>query len=125
MISSQRIDHCRQLNRNNITLSNLKSWETLIQKTLEIFGNIAPFIAYVREKRFPHYGYLGNEYLHLGLAASLKNPDSNKETIQYLSENTGHGGFLNVIKAFEAIVDGRTCVLLFERYLRICNFLVS
>lgn len=110
---------------NNITVSKLESWETLIQKTLEIFGNITPFTDFLKEKRFPHYGYFSNEYLHLGLAAALKNPDSKQEIIRYLSENTGHGGFLNVMKAFEAIGDGSTCVLLFERYLRICNFLAG
>ena len=55
----------------------------------------------------------------------LQTFDDAEEALKYLSRNTGHGGFLNVIKAYEVNGNKQMCILLFERYIRFCDFLVN
>ncbi len=109
------------------TLSEPEHWKLLIKKTFEVCNNIQAFTDCMNANYFPHSNYFSTnaKYFHFGLAATLENIDTRQEAIKYLSKNTGHGAFLNVIKAYEINKDKKMCLLLFERYLKFCDFLVN
>jgi len=108
-------------------LTNNNHWKILITKTYEICENITLFIELLKKDSFPHYDNMtsNSQYYHYGLAASLKNVNTRKETITYLSEYSGHGGFINIMKAYEVNKDIEMCRKLFERFLKFCHLLVD
>lgn len=112
---------------NGIVLSRPDSWKTLVEKTYSINGNIFLFIDLLKENHFPHIGFwtLNSKYFHFGLAVALTNLNTRKEILEYLSENTGHGGFINIMKAYEQNRDIKTSLELFERFLKMCHLLVD
>lgn len=112
---------------NGILLSKYSSWKALINKTFEINGNISLFTEFLKENYFPNSSFWSNnsKYLHLGLAAALENINTRQEMLNYLYENSGHGGFINIMKAFEVLNDKKMCLALFYRYLNFCKFLVN
>ncbi len=112
---------------NGIVLQKNESWIILVNKTYEIYGNIKLFIDYMKKNSFPHTDFYtsNSRYLHFGLAASLNDINIHQETLEYLFHNSGHGGFLNVMRAFEINKDKDECLKLFKRYIKFCDFLVN
>ena len=112
---------------NGIVLSRPDSWKTLIEKTYRINGNIFLFTNLLKKSNFPHTDFWSSnsKYFHFGIAAALTNPNARKEILEYLSQNTGHSGFINVMKAYEQNRDTKTCLKLFERFLKMCHLLVD
>jgi hypothetical protein len=110
-----------------IILTKYNSWEILIEKTLEINKNIHLFIVYLEENNYPRINFWSrnSEFLHFGLASALKNMSTRQETFNYLYDHSGHGGFTNIIKAFEVLGDKNTCLSMFNRYLNFCELLVN
>ncbi|PDX99387.1 hypothetical protein COM13_12895 [Bacillus pseudomycoides] len=112
---------------NRIVLTKYESWETLIEKTFEINNNIQLFLDYLEENYYPDTDHWtsNSKYFHLALAATLKNLDTRQETLNYLYEHSGHGGFVNVMKAYEVIEDKEICLSLFNRYMNFCELIVN
>lgn len=112
---------------SHIELRDRKSWEKLITMTFEIDGNISSFIDLLRKNNYPHSDYFTRnaQYFHFGLAAALGNINTRKETFNYLESESGHGGFVNIMKAYEVLRNKEMCVQLFERFLQFCKFLVD
>lgn len=112
---------------NGIVLKSSESWKILIQKTFEIDKNIKIFLDYLQKNNFPHMNYwtANSKYYHLALAEWIKNLDTKKEVLEYLYKNSGHGGFVNIMKSYEAIWDKDMCLKLFERYLHFCKLIVN
>ncbi len=112
--------------KNGIVLKNKKSWEILIQKTFEINNSIEHFINFLMKNNFPHTDWFSNNsrYLHIALAEALKNSNTRQETLKYLYTNSGHGGFVNIMKSYELLDDKQMCVSLFLQYLRFCKLIV-
>ena len=81
----------------------------------------------MKNNLYPHWGFASSnsKYLHFGVAAALNSVNTKQEILKYLSENAGHSGFLNVMKAYEVNGDKAMCIKLFKRYLRFCDFLVN
>ena len=79
------------------------------------------------ENNFPHTDFWtsNSKYFHLGLAVALKNINTRQETLNYLFKNSGHGGFINIIKSYEVLGDKNMCLLLFNRYLKFCELIVN
>lgn len=115
------------VHENPIILSRCNSWECLVRQTFKICKNIDLFLDLLSKSRFPSYDFItvNSKYLHFGLAAALKFPDTKQEILKYLYSNTGHQGFLNVMKAYETLKDKEKCLLLFERFLKFCELLVN
>lgn len=112
--------------QNGIVLSKPESWETLINKTWEVLGSIELFTEYLKENYFPHIFWTANsKYFDLALAIALKNINTRQEMLKYLFRNTGHSGFVSVMKAYELNNDKKMCVTLFERYLKFCDFILN
>ena len=112
---------------NRIVLTKYESWEVLVTKTFDITKNIELFIKYLMDNKF-HYltGFTANsKYLYFGIAVALKNNDMKQEILEYLYENSGENGFLKIMKAYEVLEDKNMCLLLFERYLKFCEFIVN
>lgn len=110
--------------QDEITISKLESWEILIDKTFETCKNIELFTEYLKEKHFPSFAFWTYNS-EIGVGAALKNIDTRQEMLRYLFKDTGHGGFLNVMKAFEVTKDKKMCVHLFKHYLKFCDFLMN
>ena len=113
--------------KNYIVLEKSSSWEILVIQTYQILGNIQPFIEMLKENHFPamyYYSY-NSRYFPYGVAAALKRNDTKAEMESYLSENSGHDSFLNMMNVYEAKDDKELCFKLFQRYLKFCDFLVS
>jgi hypothetical protein len=112
---------------NKIILTKYGSWESLVKKTYEVCGNIELFVNLLKENSFPHTDRWtsNSRYFHLGLAVALKQIDTRPEMLRYLSENSGRGGFVNVLKAYEINQDKQMGLKLFDRYLLFCDFLVN
>ncbi|PGV25934.1 hypothetical protein COD78_00140 [Bacillus cereus] len=112
---------------NRIVLTKYESWEVLIEKTFEINNNIRLFLEYLKTNNYPDTDYwtANSRFFHLALAASLKNLDTKQETIDYLCEYSGHGGFVNVMKSYEFLEDKENCLSLFNRYIKFCELIVN
>lgn len=113
--------------KNEISLKDAKSWEVLIDKTYELFGNINLFIEYLKSISYPHSDYYSSDgkYAHLGLAYTLENPNYKQETLDYLYLNGGHGGFGNLIKTYAHLNDREMTINLFNRYIALCKLLTE
>lgn len=112
---------------NEIVLQKSESWKILVNKIFEVYGNIDLFVKLLRNNLYPHMDFYSSnsKYLHFGLAAALDNINIKQEIIKYLSKNAGHGGFVNIMKAYEVNSDKAMCLHLFKHYLRFCDFLVN
>lgn len=113
--------------KNGIILQKKESWRILVNKTFEVMGDIQLFKKYMEDNYFPHFVFWtsNSEYLHFGLAAALKNINTRQEILTYLYKNTGHDGFVNIMKAFEVNGDRKMCLSLFKRFLRFCALIVD
>ncbi|TWI85870.1 NACHT domain-containing protein [Lacibacter cauensis] len=112
---------------DSVLLHNQESWSTLVNKTYEILGNISPFLKVMEKNLYPHSDYFTHNasFLHFGLAAALGNSNTQKEALDYLSLHSGHGGFVNTMKAYEVLRDKEQCLTLFNRFLQFCLLLVK
>ncbi|AWD65400.1 hypothetical protein C2I28_10310 [Priestia megaterium] len=113
--------------KSGVILSQLESWSILLEQTRKVKGNIQSFINYLKDSHYPgaNYWTSNSQFLHYGLAAALKNANTRQEISNYLHEYSGHAGFANIIKAYEALNDRENCLLLFKRYLNFCDLLVN
>jgi len=60
----------------------------------------------------------------MGLAEALNNVNTKEDVLRYLYKDSGHGGFLNIMRAYEINRDKDTCLKLFHHFLQFCKFLV-
>jgi len=113
--------------KNNIQLSQQKSWYTLVHKTKKICGNISLFLKLLDDNNFPHTDFFttNSKYFYLGLAAALNDLSMRQEAIRHLYKSTGHGGFGNMIEVYAHIGDKEMSRKLFSRYLQLCHFLAD
>lgn len=109
-----------------IRLETKAIWINLIDKTYSFDGNIMRVLNYLNEKSYPDFSaYSENsKYMHLGLGYMLTSINYKQETINYLANNAGHDGFINIIKSYNSYKDNRMCKELFNRYVGFCEFLV-
>lgn len=110
-----------------IQVKKMSSWQAIIDTTSEIDGNISRFLAVMKKSYFPHSDYFSSnsKFYYLGLAAALGNINTKQETLEYLYKESGHAGFLHLIKSFAVLRDERMCLALFQRFLKLSNFLVN
>jgi len=108
-------------------ITECKVWKILINKTFSICGNISLFINLLKKDSFPHYDHItsNSQYYHFGLAEALNNINTRREIIKYLSEYSGYGGFINIMKAYEVNKNKEMCNILFDRYLKFCHLLTD
>ncbi|MBN2198108.1 NACHT domain-containing protein [Candidatus Wolfebacteria bacterium] len=113
--------------KNGIELKKQESWKILIKKTAEITGNIKLFVDLIRDNSFPHTDFMtqNSKHFHFGVAAALEDIGIKNEILNYLFKNTGHGGFINIMKSYEVNEDKEMCRKLFRRYLLFCDLLVN
>lgn len=109
------------------TLQQPATWELIVARTFRIEGNIKRLFVAMQKNYYPHSNYFayGNAYYHLGLAAAIKNLNTRTELLNFLFEHSGYDGFLNVMKAYEALGDQAMCQLLFTRFYGFCDLLVN
>lgn len=113
--------------KNDISLKDIESWQVLIDKTYELYGDISLFIEYLESISYPHSDYYSSagRYAHLGLSYALENPNYKQEMLDYLYYNGGHGGFGNLIKTYAQMNDREMTINLFNRYVALCKLLTE
>lgn len=113
--------------QNGIIISEKKSWEEIINKTQHVLGNIDPFIDLLKSSHYPHSDFFSrnSKYYHIALSVALTNISTKDQIFMYLKDNTGHGGFCSLIKAYSIHNDKSMCLSLFGRYIQLCNLLVE
>lgn len=108
-------------------LNNLNINEQLIQKCIEITGNIDGIICHLLDKHYPSsIHYSGNSgYFWMTVVAALKNPKSRNSIFEYLiTSGGGHDGFSELIKIYAALDNKKVCVNAFESLLNTVEFLL-
>ncbi|MGA2587698.1 MAG: hypothetical protein ABSF88_11840 [Candidatus Aminicenantales bacterium] len=110
---------------SGIVLTRKDSWKALLEQTYKISRSIRPFIKLLESFSFPNTDFYTNNspYFHYGLAFALSNINMKPEAVRHLYKNTGHGGFINMMKVYEVIGDKQMSNKLFNRYLQLCHFL--
>lgn len=110
---------------DGIVLTEKSSWEALLRQTYKVSGNITPFINQIEKSSFPHADFFraNSKYLHFGLAVAMEDINMKAEATKCLYQNTGHGGFSNMMRVYEAMGDRQMCRKLFTRYLQLCHLL--
>ena len=117
--------------KNNIVLKSRNTWDILIERTFQIFGNIQQFTELLRNNNFPgmfYYSQYLGYFLYYGVAAALRSNDTKAEIESYLIESNGYYPyftFFNIMKSYAAVPDRKMCINLFKRYLKFCEFLVK
>lgn len=76
---------------------------------------------------FPSYNSFSNgaKFYHLALAATLGNMNTRQEALDFLFDNSGHGGFLHILESYEVLRDEKMAKSLLKHYLRFCDLLVN
>ncbi len=109
-----------------IELKEFESWNVLVIKTFEIEKSIKRITNYLKEQSYPHTDFYttNSKYLHFCVASALKELNTRDEMSDYLFENGGHGGFINIMRSYEVNGDKEMCITLFEHFYNFCRFLV-
>lgn len=119
----------RKLNnyKNKIILKKPESWQILLKITCKYDGGVERFLGYLEKHNYPHMTYWSDnsKYMYYALAALLENPNTQTETYEYLFKNSGHSGFLELIKAFGVNGNTKKCVDLLDRYILFCELLTQ
>jgi len=66
-----------------------------------------------------------SKYFHYGIAAALRDSNSREEILAYVGSNSGHGGFLNVMRSYEVNSEKDVCLKLFDHFVKFSSFLVN
>lgn len=101
-------------------VDTLEQYEYLIEKCIDLFGNINIFINHLRINRYPDTIYFkkNSEYLYLGIAAALDNTNAKQQMVNYLlHEGGGHDSYYELIKVYDVLEDKDMCIDLFESLL--------
>lgn len=109
------------------TVEHFANWEEIISRTFELNQNISIFLELLKRDYYPGFNYFTNnaKYYHLAVASALDSINTRQETLDFLFQNSGHDGFLNILKSYEMLRDQKTARLLFKHYVRFCDFLVN
>jgi len=112
---------------NDIILKTKNAWTILINKTLELNQNISLLFDYFDKYYFMRAGlYSGQaKYFHIAVSIALQNVKTKQETLDYLYRTSGHSGFLDTIKIYEAMEDKEMCLELFNRFVKFCKLIVD
>ena len=111
---------------NGIVLKNGESWKILVNKTYAVMKSVKPLIDLLQKNMYPHTDFMtsNSRYFQFGLAEALNNVNTKEDVLRYLYKDSGHGGFLNIMRAYEINRDKDTCLKLFHHFLQFCKFLV-
>ena len=109
-------------------LDTIEINKLLIDKSLELCGDISKIIEQMKKCYYPSNTYfcVNSEYFWMTTVCALKNSKSKNEMMNYLLDcGGGHDGFCELIK-INGELDNKTITLnLFERLLDCVEFLLS
>jgi hypothetical protein len=108
-------------------VDTLEQYECLVNKSLELFGNIDNLIKTMRENRYPDMTHLkrNSKYLFLGIVAALDNVNAKQQMVNYLiSEGGGHDSYYELMKVYEVLGDKNMCLNLFKSLINDVNLIV-
>lgn len=103
-----------------------KTGYALVEKTIELTRSISLLTNLLWTKLYPHTDFYSHNspYLH-ARAAAINNPVSQSEITHYISHESGHQGFLAMIKAHAENNRRDEGKRYFKIFLQFCDFLVN
>ncbi|MGE8511936.1 MAG: NACHT domain-containing protein [Chryseobacterium culicis] len=113
---------------NKVEIKDKNIWKKLIDKTIQLEGNIKLFCTTVKKLGYLLTGFGDThnaEYLHIGIAQCLEHMDVRSEMEAFLTENAGYGGFYKMIYIYSELNDKKNTKKLFSTFYNFCDFLVS
>ena len=115
----------RDYNRK-IKLTTDEVWKLLVDKTKAICGDFAFMFEYFSKSAYPDSAvYSSNSrYMYMGLGYAIELGVDKNNLYNFIVENGGHDGFLQLLYAYAFIEDKSMCRKLFKRFMEICRFLV-
>jgi hypothetical protein len=108
-------------------LAQKTTWSQLVQVTYQLTGSIQHLLSLMKRDHYPHSDFFSYNasYYHFAMAVALHNPYTANEMINYLRKESGQLGFLNTIRAAEAMGDRELGRQLFQGFYSCCDFLVN
>lgn len=112
---------------NGWILVEKKTWYALVEKTIALTGSVSLLTNLLRTKLYPHTDFYSHNspYLHYAVAAAINSPVSQSEITNYISQESGHQGFLAMIKAHAENNRRDEGKRYFKTFLQFCDFLVN
>ncbi len=113
--------------KTGLILDKKEFWDFLVDNTYKVKGNVQPLISLLKDNYYPHTDFFtfNSRYYHFAVAATIRNANTRSEMLSYLYKNSGHQGFLNIMRAYEVNNDKWMCLKLFEDFFGFCDFLVN
>lgn len=111
---------------NHIVIKNGDNWNMIVDKIYEIDGNENMLLDYFMQCKFPNQTFYSanSSYLYMPLGYYIKRHGITEQLWDYLKNNSGYAGFINLIKAYDYIGDKEMCAKLFIRFFEFCELLV-
>lgn len=110
-----------------IRIADLETNKKLIQKSVDLTGNINDILNLMKEEYYPSFinGSINGMNFWLTVVAALQNPRAKGSMMKYLLEHGGgHDGFCELIKIFGKMKNKNVCTRAFETLLNCVEFLV-
>lgn len=116
----------KKLNRE-IRVNNLEANKMLIQKSIDLNGNIDDILNLMEEKYYPSSasGSINSVNFWMTVVAALQNPRAKADMMKYLLEQGGgHDGLNELIKIFGEMKNKNLCMKAFDIMIKCVEFLV-
>ena len=110
-----------------IKVDNLESNQMLIQKCIDLSGNINDILNLMEKKYYPSSinGSTNGMNFWMTVVAALQNPKAKGSMMRYLLEQGGgHDGFSELIKVFGEMKNKNMCIRTFDIMLNCVEFLL-
>ena len=110
-----------------ISVNNLESNQMLIQKCIDLNGNINDVLNLMKKQYYPSSinSSTNGRNFWMTVVAALKNPKAKESMMRYLLEQGGgHDGFSELIKIFGEMKNKNICTRAFDIMLNCIEFLV-
>lgn len=108
-------------------VDNYQIGEILIQKSVDLIGNIDDILKLLSEQYYPSssVGYTNSRNYWMVMVAALRNQKSRSSAFNYLiSHGGGHDGFSELIKIYSELNNKDICLKLFDTMVRCIEFLL-
>lgn len=109
------------------SVDNYQIGEMLIQKSIDLTGNIDDILKLFSEQYYPSssVGYINSRNYWMVMVAALRNQKAKSSAFNYLiSHGGGHDGFSELIKIYSELDNKDICLRLFETMVRCIEFLL-
>lgn len=144
IINNSSIYEKRYIDENSITLDNLyelycgeneeckginyevlETWTTLVNKEIEITGDIELVIQFLDKVKYPNSYIASNgENCYLAVATILYNDRFEEKIMEYVCRKGGREGLISMIRFYMELNDSVKGKSMFEMFFKLCELLI-